>query len=76
MIESMGGDILISCLEVLTFDEVASSNIESGFTECVAVDIFGFDGGDVAGVSGDLGDGFGLLDGLDFIVDFFGDVAE
>lgn len=76
MIESMGGDILISRLEVLTFDEVASADIESGFAEGVAVYVFGLDGGDVAGVSGDLGDGFGLLDGLDLIVDFFGDVPE
>lgn len=76
MIESMGGDILISRLEVLTFDEVASANIESGFAEGVAVNIFRLDGGDVARIAWNFRYRLALVEGLEFFVNLSGDVSE
>lgn len=71
----MGGNILMFGLEVLSFHEVRVADVESGFAEGASVKVFGLDGGNVSGISWDLGDSFLLVDSLELIVDFFGDVA-
>ncbi len=51
VVDSGGGDIFISGLEVLSLDVAIGVDVECGFAEGAAVEIFWFDGGDVSCVS-------------------------
>lgn len=61
--------------EVLSLHEVRVADVESGLAESASVKVFGLDGGNVSGISWDLGDCFLLVNSLELVIDFFGDVA-
>ncbi len=62
--------------EVLSLDEVASSNIEGGFAESITVDILWLDGGDIASVAWNFRYRLSLVDRLEFLVNLSGDMSE
>jgi hypothetical protein len=62
--------------EVLSLDEVASSNIECGFPESIAVNIFRLDGGHIASIAWNFRYRLALVEGLEFFVYLSGDVSE
>jgi hypothetical protein len=58
--------------KILSLDEAAIADVEGSFSESVAVEILGFDGGNVSGISGYFGGGIGVVDGLELIIYLFG----
>lgn len=59
------------CFEVLSLHEVRVADIESGLAEGVSIEVLRLDGGNVSGISWDLGDGFLLVDCLELVINFF-----
>jgi len=72
---SVRAGVFIFCLEVLALHEVAIADVERGFAEGAAVEVFRLDPLHVARIAWYFADIVLLLDGLELIVDLLGDMS-
>ena len=73
---SVGANVFIGSLIVLSLDVALAADLLSRFSESIAVEVFGFDGRDISGIARDLAGGFGLFESSEFFVDLGRDMAE